>query len=322
MLRSSITLGFVVVFTATAVRSVWATPAAPAVPREAAPPANAPAPDPRAPISCEACDAWNAPHAPFLLFGNTYYVGVTGLSAVLITSPQGHVLIEGGLPQSAAHVAASVRALGFRLSDVRYLLATHEHYDHAGALAALQADTGAVVVGGEPAVRALRLGIPLPEDPQYESGRQKPFAPVTKTRAVKDGEVLRVGTLEVTAHRTPGHTPGGTSWTWRACEQARCQNVVFADSLNPVSDDSFRFTAQPGLVEAFIAGLDTLAALPCDVLVTGHPGFSGLFEKLAARDRGDKDAFVDPEACRALAKSLRQKLDQRVARERQSASSK
>jgi metallo-beta-lactamase class B len=169
---------------------------------------------------------------------------------------------------------------------------------------------------------ALRQGMPLPEDPQAASGRLHPFPPVAHVRAVEDGEVLRVGPLAVTAHRTPGHTPGGTTWTWRSCEGARCLDLVFADSLNPISDEGFRYTEQGGRVEAFAAGIAVLASLPCDVLVTGHPSAVGLFEQVAARDRGDADALVRPGACKALAATLRRKLDDRAARERQDAAAK
>jgi len=273
--------------------------------------------DPRAPIRCDSCDAWNQPHAPFQIFANTYYVGVEGLTALLITSPEGHVLIDGGLPQSAARVEESLRALGFRLADVKLHLLTHEHYDHAGGLAALQAVSHAPVAAGEPAALALQRGVPLADDPQYASGKLHPFAPVAQVRAVADGEVLRVGPLAITAHRTPGHTPGGTSWTWRSCEGARCLDLVFADSLNPISENGFRFTDAPGRVETFAAAIAKLAALPCDVLVTGHVGASALADKVAAGGRGD--ALVNPRACMELAAALQKKLDERVAKERASA---
>jgi metallo-beta-lactamase class B len=302
------------VFTLPLLLATLAVPAA-----SAAPP---PAVDPRAPIRCDDCDEWNRPRSPFQVFGNAYYVGVSGLGAVLITSPAGHVLIDGGLPQSAARVEESLRLLGFQLADVKLHLSTHEHFDHAGAFAALQAVTHAPVIAGEPAARALRQGMPLPEDPQAASGRRHPFPPVADVRAVEDGEVLRVGPLAVTAHRTPGHTPGGTTWTWRSCQGARCLDLVFADSLNPISDEGFRFIDQGGRVEAFAAGIALLASLPCDVLVTGHPDAVGLFEQVAARERGDADALVKPGECKALAAALKRKLDDRVGRERQDAAAK
>lgn len=309
--------GIVLGMLATPVRSA-ATPraseASDLAPR-ASPSAGATAVDPRAPIRCDSCDAWNQPHAPFQVFGNSYFVGVEGLTAVLITSPAGHVLIDGGLPQSAAHVEESIRALGFRLADVKLHLSTHEHYDHAGAFAALQGVTHAPVAAGAPAALALQRGVPLPEDPQHSSGKRHPFPPVAQVRAVADGEVLRVGPLAITAHRTPGHTPGGTSWAWRSCEGSRCLDVVFADSLNPVSDDGFRFTTEPSGVAAFAAAIARLATLPCDVLVTGHPGGSALFERVAARTRGAADALVDPKACKELAAALQKKLEERAALE-------
>ena len=141
---------------------------------------------------------------------------------------------------------------------------------------------------------------------------------------VKDGEAMRVGALVVTAHMTPGHTPGSTTWTWRSCEGSRCLDVVYADSLNAVSSPGFRFTgnaAHPGIEAAFRRSIATAAALPCDILLTVHPAFAGLHEKLGRRHQatpGASDPFVDPEACRRYAADAARRLDERVAEEKRS----
>lgn len=273
-------------------------------------------PDP--PIVCEACDEWNAPREPFKVWGNTYFVGVGGLSAVLVTSPDGHVLIDGGLPQSAALIDANIRALGFRTEDVRYLLHSHAHFDHVGGLAALQRLSGATVVSSAAGARALEAGAPTPDDPQH--ALDGTFPAVTQVRVVADQETIAIGGVVLTMHHTPGHTPGGTSWTWRACEAERCVDIVYGDSLTAVSAPEFLYTA-PGQggdrVAQFRASIDKVAALPCDIVIAAHPGFTDIDGKLARRRAGlTPDPFVDPGGCRAYASDARSRLERRVAEER------
>lgn len=276
-------------------------------------------PDP--PRSCASCAEWNAPRRPFRVFGNTYFVGVGGLSSLLITSEQGHVLVDGGLPQSAPLIDANIRTLGFRPEEIRLILASHEHYDHVGGIAAFARLTGAVVAAGAPAAIALMRGEPLEDDPQFGFGRAANAYPaVAQIRSVADGEVLRVGSLSVTAHATPGHTPGSTTWTWRSCEAARCLDVVYADSLNAVSAPAFRFTGSastPSRVAAFRRSIATVAGLPCDIIISVHPGFTDVDGKLARRAlQPPRDPFIDPQACRAYAAAATTSLDARVASER------
>jgi metallo-beta-lactamase class B len=270
---------------------------------------------------CDSCTAWNAPREPFKIFGNSYYVGTDGLSALLVTSDAGHVLLDGGLTQSAAAIDRNIRALGFRTQDVRWILASHAHYDHVGGIAALQRASGATVAMSAPGVQALVAGGPPVDDPQYGIGvSANAFPPVSNTRAVGDGEVLRVGPLAITAHLTPGHTPGGTSWTWQSCEGTRCLNIVYADSLTPVSADGFRFTGgdgRPDITATFRHTLDKVAGLPCDIIVSTHPGATGLAAKLKRRDSGaGVEAFIDSNGCRVYAAAARVSLDRRIAEER------
>ena len=273
------------------------------------------------PIKCESCDDWNALQEPFRIFGNTYYVGVAGLSAVLVTSQAGLVLLDGGLPQSAPLVDASIRKLGFRTEDVRLIVNSHAHYDHAGGIAALQRASGAEVAASAAGARAIERGLPTEDDPLFAFGRKaNRFPRVARVRAVKDGEVLRVGDLALTAHLTPGHTPGGTTWTWRSCEGSRCLDVVYADSLNAVSASGFRFTGDakhPGIEAEFRRSIATVSGLPCDVLLTVHPGFTDVEGKLARlKQEPGSEPFVDPGACSAYAAAALQRLDERVAEER------
>lgn len=273
------------------------------------------------PHACSMCDEWNEHIGPFRVFGNTYYVGVAGLSAVLVASDDGLILLDGGLPQSAPRIDASIRTLGFRTEDIRLIVASHEHFDHVGGIAALQRASGAVVAHSEAGARALARGEPNANDPQYAFGRDlMGFPPVSDVRVVDDGETLRVGPLAVTAHLTPGHTPGGTTWTWRSCEGTRCLDVVYADSLNAVSHDSFRFTADAARLQAFRESIAKVAALPCDIVIAVHPGFTDLAGKLQRRaDQPETNPFIDPQGCRTYAADAAKRLDARVAQERQQA---
>jgi metallo-beta-lactamase class B len=272
---------------------------------------------------CSSCPAWNVAQAPFRIYGNTYYVGVKGLSSILITSPEGHVLIDGALPESAAHIVESIRALGFRIDDVKLIANSHVHFDHAGGIAELQRLSGARVVASAASAPVLTHGGVGRADPQF--GSLAPIRPVARVHTIVDGETLHVGSLAVTAHFTPGHTPGGTTWTWSSCEHARCLSMVYADSLSAISADHFLFTRSityPHVLQDFERSFATMSALPCDILVSTHPEVSGLWERLAKREQGDATALVDPTACGRYVERAREGLAKRVAEEHAGAARK
>ena len=258
---------------------------------------------------CASCAEWNAPQRPFRLQGNTWYVGTHGLAALLLTSDSGHVLIDGALPESAPQILANIRALGFRVEDVKLLVNSHVHFDHAGGLAAVQRASGARVMASASSAAAMRRGMSGPDDPQY--GVLLPYPAVENVGIVRDGEALRVGPIALTAHLTPGHTPGGTSWSWRSCDST-CLDFVYADSQTPVSADGFRYTSSatyPAALADFARGQAVLEGLSCDVLVTPHPSASSLWERVAA------GTLVDRDACRKFAAAARARVAERVARE-------
>jgi metallo-beta-lactamase class B len=277
------------------------TAAQPSVP-EAAPPG-----DP----SCPACEEWNRPQQPFRIYGNTYYVGVHGLSAILIAGDHGHILIDGGTVESAPKIAASIRALGFKVEDVKLLLNTHVHYDHAGGLAELQRMSGARVAASTPAAAVLESGQLGVDDPQH--GAPRNTTPLTQVTAVRDGGTVHVGTLALQAHLTPGHTPGGTSWTWRECEGGRCVQMVYADSLTAVSGAGYLFSQHPLVVRSFEHSFRVLEQLPCDVLLTPHPDMSDLWSRVDRSEHGGGDAaFIDTGACRRYVENARAGLRRRL----------
>lgn len=261
---------------------------------------------------CESCAEWNEPHDPVRIFGNTYWVGTAGLGAILITSDEGHVLIDGGLAESARPIAASIRELGFELSDVHLILNSHAHFDHAGGIAAMQVASGARVAASRSSAAVLLAGESGRDDPQF--GLLLPMDPVASVETIADGDTLRVGPLEIVAHFTPGHTPGGTTWSWQSCEETRCLDVVYADSQTPISADEFLFTSNPTVIDDFRRSHEVLESLRCDVLLTPHPGASRLWERLDA-GRDAPDGLIDGEGCRRYAASARNALEQRIARE-------
>ena len=268
------------------------------------------------PSSCHDCPVWNAPQTPFRVHGNTYWVGPHGLGCILVTSPQGHVLIDGALPESADGIMARIRSLGFRVEDIKLILNSHVHYDHAGGIGAIQRVSGATVAASPRSAPALERGAVGPDDPQY--ALRIPVIPVKNLRVIHDGETMHVGSLALTAHFTPGHTPGGTTWTWISCEGDRCLYMVYADSQTPVSADDFYFThntTYPTAIADFRHSEAVLDSLPCDILMTTHPGASNFWERVAARDSGNANALIDPQACRRLAAASRTSLAQRIARE-------
>ena len=263
--------------------------------------------------ACPSCAEWNEPQAPVRLHGNTYYVGTRGLSALLITSPGGHVLIDGALPGSAPMILDNIRALGFDVRDIRLILNSHVHFDHAGGIAALQRASGARVAASVPSAPVLERGTSTEGDPQH--GILLDFPPARDVRRFADGETLRVGPIAITAHLTPGHTPGGTTWTWRSCDDAGCLDLVYADSHSPISADGFRFSdspAYPAAVADFERGFRTLETLPCDILVTPHPGGSSLWNRLERGPQG----LIDREACKRYAAAGRERLQRRLETER------
>lgn len=276
-------------------------------------------PDP--PMKCEACAEWNADRAPFKVFGNTYFVGTAGLGSVLITDDAGFILLDGGLAQSAALIDAHIRSLGLAPEKIRIILNSHAHYDHAGGIAALQRMTGARVKASVSGAWAIAHGEPTKDDPQFAFGHAANAYPAAKNvEPVADGEVVRLGNLAVTAHYTPGHTPGSTTWTWRSCEGDRCLDLVYADSLNAVSAPGFRFSGSAGTptrVPQFERSIATVEALPCDIVIAVHPAMVDLDAKLAARGRTPGvDPLIDPKGCRTYAAVARERLAQRVAEEK------
>lgn len=259
---------------------------------------------------CEDWDEWDKPGPPFRIHGNSYYVGTCGIGAILITSLEGHFLIDTGTEQGAQVVLANIRALGFDPADISIILTSHEHYDHVGGLSVLRGVTQAPIYTAPAAVRVLQSGQSSEDDPQH--GMHQAMSPVTGVRPIRPGQrvLLTLDVLQLTPLETPGHTPGALSWQWESCDEAgECLTIVYADSMSPVSSDSYRFSDHAEYLAAYRAGIARVAALECDILLTPHPSASDMRDKLLG------DGLASGTSCRDYAASITERLDARLAEE-------
>ena len=267
------------------------------------------------PIAPEAAAKWIGPQAPIRVFGTSYLVGFQGMNVALIDTGGGLILIDSAVPQSVRAIEANLKKLGYRIEDVKLILSTEPHFDHAGGLAALVRDSDATVLASDWAAASLKRGMSSADDPQ--AAWLVPFPAVSRVRVVRDGEAIRLGNVTVTARATPGHTPGSMSWTWRSCEGRACRAMVFAASLNPVAATGYRFTRHPEVVASFRASQAKFRALPCDIMFSAQPDNSGGVEKYARFARGTRpNPYVDPGACRAYAARSATALAKRLAEEK------
>lgn len=260
--------------------------------------------------ACDGKDGFSDPAPPLHIFGNVYDVGTCEITVLLITSPKGHVLLDGATEEAAPSIAANIERLGFRLKDVKRIGFSHEHYDHVGGIAELQRRTRATLMSMPPAYLALATGQPEKRDPQF--GVLKPFPPANVGVMLSNGFVVSQGPLRLIAWATPGHAPGSTSWSWRSCEANRCVNIVYADSVTAVSSDGYRFSDHPKYVDAFRSSLNLIGNLGCGLLITPHPGASNLIDRLDG-----KAPLIRGGQCRDYARRGRAALNERLAKEQQ-----
>lgn len=235
---------------------------------------------------------WVKPIKPYRVVGNIYYVGSEGLSAWLITSSEGHIVLDGGpSAEGGKLIERNIATLGFQLADVKVLINTHAHYDHAGGLAQLKADIPTAKVwasrGDEPALEAgHHIG--------GNSNGPTPFPAVKVDKAFGDGQKLKVGETTLVAHLTPGHTIGCTTWTTAVVEKGRPLNVTFPCSLSVAGNALVGNREHRDIVADYRASFAKLRAIPTDVVLPSHEEQGDLLAKRQKLLRGDPNAFVDP----------------------------
>lgn len=263
--------------------------------------------------SPEAWREWNRPVEPFRIAGNLFYVGASDVTSFLIATPNGHILLDGGMPETAPLIAANIQKLGYELKDVRYIVNSHAHADHAGGIAELQRLTGARVLASARDIPLLaRGGL---DDPQF--GNQYPFPRVYANGIIEDGERVRVGRSELVAHLTPGHTPGCTTWTTTIREQKRDLKVIFLCSMSVPSE--YRLIDNPQYPNAISDYQRTFAFLRSqrpDIPLASHGVLFNLTEKIQQlRSGANKSPFIDPEGYDARIKLMETRFEE--ARKRQ-----
>lgn len=247
---------------------------------------------------------WNRPVAPFRIAGNLYYAGAEGISSFLLTSPEGHILIDTGFEETAAQVEANTAKLGFRFTDIKLILATHGHNDHTGGIAVVKRKTGARFLAN-PAERTTFMEGGVND---FAWPGRFAYRPVTPDGALRDGEPVRVGPLAVTPHFTPGHTKGGTSYTFTVEDSGRPLRVLVACSVSTPGYKLVDNARYPDIVRDVESTIAKMRALPVDIFLSGHGWDFGLAEKakVKARATGDSAAlFLNAADYRAwLDKSL------------------
>jgi len=254
----------------------------------------------------EVPDAWRQPIAPVRIADHTWYIGTEGLSAVLIDTPQGAVLIDGGMPQAADMLVANMEKLGVAPERLRWILLSHAHADHAGPTAKVKRLTGArVATNAESATMLARGGT---DDIHF--GDDITFPPAQVDRLLQDEEVVQIGDIALTGHFTPGHTPGSTSWTWTDTRDGKPVRFAYVESLTAPGYKLVDNARIPGIVGMFKQTFATVRDLPCDVLITPHADVSGWTPE---NTQAPQPA---PMTCRALADAAEKKFDEELAKQR------
>jgi metallo-beta-lactamase class B len=242
---------------------------------------------------------WTEPFPPFRIAGNLYYVGSKGLANYLITTPQGHILINSDLEANVPLIQASIAQLGFKFTDVKILLISHAHWDHDAGSAKVKELTGATYMVMDADVPVVESGGKA--DFQYGSDPATLYSPVHVDRVLHDGDEVKLGNVVLVAHLTPGHTKGCTTWTMTVRDGAKTYNAVIIGSPNVNAGYKLVDNAKyPRIAEDYDRTFRVLKSLPCDLFLGAHGGYFGMEDKYARMQAGATDAFVDPSGCAAF----------------------
>jgi metallo-beta-lactamase class B len=234
--------------------------------------------------------AWNQPVEPFKIAGNIYYVGASDLTSYLITTPKGHILLDSGMLQTVPQIKANVAKLGFKFEDIKFLVNSHAHYDHAGGLAELKRLTGAKLYASDADAKLLARG--GKDDPNFDD--KYPFEAVTADTTFSDGFRLKHGGTLMTALVTPGHTKGCTTWTTEVNDGGQKLKAVFVCSTSAPGYKLVGNERYPEIVSDYEATYKRLKALDIDIFLASHASAFHLDEKLKIRQKGTpSNAFID-----------------------------
>lgn len=237
---------------------------------------------------------WVESFPPHRIIGNIYYVGSKDLAAFLITTPQGHILINSNLASSPEQIEKSVEQLGFKFSDVKILLISHAHIDHCAGSARIKQMTGAKYMVMDADVPSVEDG--GRSDFQYGHSKDMLFPPAKVDRVLHDGDEVKLGDVVLVAHLTPGHTKGCTTWTLKVHDSGKTYNVVIVGSpnVNP-GYKLLNNTKYPQIAQDYKRTFRVLKSLPCDVFLGAHGGYYDMTAKYARMKNGGTNPFIDPE---------------------------
>jgi len=249
--------------------------------------------------SAQAADKFLTPFPAHHVVANIYYVGSKGQANYLITTPAGNILINSGVKKSPPMIRDSIEKLGFKYSDTKILLISHSHYDHDAGSAQVIKDTGAKYEVMDADVPVVESGGKL--DFHYGEKGGKNLYPSTRVdRVLHDGDKVSLGGTVLTAHKTPGHTKGCTTWTMQVKDGGRTLNVVFVGSPNV--NEGYVLVGNkkyPGIVQDYEKTFRALKALPADVFLGAHGDYYGLEAKYAKLKPGGANPFIDPDGYKA-----------------------
>lgn len=234
---------------------------------------------------------WSQPAEPFHIAGPIYHVGTEGIAVYLIKTDKGLILLDGGLEESVPVIERNIEKLGFQLRDVKLILATHAHFDHAAGLAALKRSTGAVFASSDADREAYETGTP-PSEVNYGVMR---FAPIKVEQVLVDGHALQLGDVAITPVITPGHTPGCTTWTMQITDAGRPLNVVFPCSLSVAGNKLIGNKGYPGIADDYRRAFARMRTLQADVILPAHPELADVPGRANRRSAGDDSAFLAPD---------------------------
>lgn len=260
----------------------------------------------------------NKPVSPFRIAGNLYYVGAIEVSSFLITTPKGHILLDGGFAETAPQIERNIAQLGFKIEDVKILLNSHAHLDHAGGLAELKNKSGAKMIASAGDAELLRNG----GHGDFRFGDTLIFPPVEVDQIIHDGESIELGGQKLTAWLTPGHTKGNTTWTTKISDDGKTYNVVFAGSPTALDYQLVGKESYPGIAADFEKAFAVLKKLPCDIFLSDHGTFFRFIEKRDRLVRGENpNPFIDPNGYKSFVTHFEKEFHDKLEAQKKAAAS-
>jgi len=253
---------------------------------------------------------WTKPFPAHRIVGPVYYVGTTDLACFLITSPQGHILINTGLSDSGPQIRKSIESLGFKVSDVKILLTNQAHFDHVAAMAEIKRETGARLLATQPDKAVLEDGGKSDFFLVKEDYR---FTPITVDSTLQDGQVINLGDIRLTTHLTPGHTRGSVTYSMNVRESDRNYNVVFANIATVIGAKLIGNSKYPGIVQDYNRSFRVQRALACDIFLAAHGAQYRMKEKY--KPVYQPGAFVDPDGYKRAIDEAERKFQEQLTSE-------